>query len=377
MMSPFNLLLLAFAVGSRAATHQMIVGTFSASVLHTLEFDDQAQTLQIIANTTAPAPSSWIALNASHDQSRLYGVGVLNDEGGLLIYSIKSPNEIVYTGFVPAGGDCFGPPDFVVAHPQPPFAVYAAFPTFGSATSGCGAVVSVDENGQLDQAIQNYTYLLGSAVQEMELSSDSKYLYSADDSGNSIERHAVNSTTGEVSQMWNMSVPVDGADPCHIAMHFGGQYMYVVMEGTSQIIQYLLDDIGIPTMDNTTFSLLHFTDDQSQYWADEVALSATNSYLLATSRARDPASNGTISVFTLDVYGKIDKQDFLLSTTTSGGLSNSVAPSPLSDRIVALVDNTINFVEIWELSSDDSTAQPIARVDVPSEGCCANAVWLN
>ncbi len=54
---------LAFGGFAHAATHELIVGTFKTKLLYTLEFDDVATTLSLVANTTTPAPNSWIALS--------------------------------------------------------------------------------------------------------------------------------------------------------------------------------------------------------------------------------------------------------------------------------------------------------------------------
>lgn len=61
-----SLVLLALLNSVRADLHQMIVGTFGTDSLYTLEFDDEALTLEMIANTTTPASSSWIALSVQH-----------------------------------------------------------------------------------------------------------------------------------------------------------------------------------------------------------------------------------------------------------------------------------------------------------------------
>lgn len=53
-----NLLLRA-----NAAIHELIVGTFSTLFLYTVEFDDEAMTLSLVANTSVPYAGNWIAFN--------------------------------------------------------------------------------------------------------------------------------------------------------------------------------------------------------------------------------------------------------------------------------------------------------------------------
>lgn len=57
--------LLSFMGVANAATHELIVGTFGTKVLYTLEFDDTALTLDLVANTSVPVAGSWVALSVS------------------------------------------------------------------------------------------------------------------------------------------------------------------------------------------------------------------------------------------------------------------------------------------------------------------------
>lgn len=262
-----------------------------------------------------------------------------------------------------------------MADPNPPYSVYGAF--FGS-NAGCGTVFSVDETGQLEAAIQNYTYFNSSAVHGTAFSPDSRFLYSADDSGNTLWTHSIDQGTGEVTLVANLTAPSSGAHPRHAAVHPNGKYIYVVLEGSSQIAQYSVDeDTGIPSFHNITYPLLLPGEDAKNYWADEVALSPSSNYLWATNRGRNTNTTGYISAFTLDADGNILEQKFLIPTTSSGGAANSVAPSPFGNKFVALTDSSLGFVEIWELDDDASTAKAVAHLDLNDGGCCANAVWYS
>lgn len=241
-------------------------------------------------------------------------------------------------------------------------------------------MLSVDDDGTLIEAVQNFTYATDSGVHGLAVAPSGQFLYSADDSGNRVWTHRIDNATGEVTLVANLTGPATGSDPRHAAVHPGGKYLYVVLEGTSQIALYALDDTtGLPTAINATYSLLPSgkSDDTANYWADEVALSASNGYLWATNRARSTNNTGYISAFQLDSAGTVKSQLFLVPTTSSGGSANSVAPSSFSDRFVALTDSSVGFVEIWELATNDTTAFVVAHLDLDDGGCCANAVWYS
>lgn len=314
-----------------------------------------------------------------HDKANLYTTaysqGSSSSSPAFASYSLANATEITHDATIAAGGNCTATAIFVVADPNPPHSVYGAF--FGS-NAGCGAVLSVDEQGKLESTLQNFTYFSSSAVHGSAFSPDSKFLYSADDSGNTLWTHSIDQETGEVTLVANLTAPSSSAHPRHATVHPNGKYIYVVLEGSSQIAQYTLDETtGIPSFQNVTYPLLSSGEDAQNYWADEVALSFSNQYLWATNRGRSTNATGYISVFTLDDEGAILEQNFLLPTTSSGGAANSVAPSPFSDRFVALTDSSVGFVEIWELSDDGSSASVVAHLDLNDGGCCANAVWYS
>ncbi|KAF3025041.1 hypothetical protein E8E14_014376 [Neopestalotiopsis sp. 37M] len=370
--------LLSLIAAANAATHELLVGTFGTKSLYTVEFDDEALTLDLVANTSVPAAGSWLAL--SHDKANLYSTAYStsgnSSSPAFVSYSLANATSITHDATIPSGGNCTATAIFVVADPNPPYSVYGAF--FGS-NAGCGTVLSVDETGKLDAAIQNYTYFSTSAVHGTAFSPDSKFLYSADDSGNTLWTHSIDATTGEVTLVANLTAPSSSAHPRHAAVHPNGQYVYVVLEGSSQIAQYSIADpsTGIPSFDNVTYPLLETDEDAANYWADEVALSFSNGYLWATNRGRSANATGYISVFSLDDDGAILSQNFLVPTSSSGGAANSVAPSPFSDRFAALTDSSVGFLEIWELSENGTSAQVVAHLDLNDGGCCANAVWYS
>lgn len=48
-----------------ATKHQLIIGSFSTNFLYTAEYDDVAETLQLIGKTPTDSASSWISLSVS------------------------------------------------------------------------------------------------------------------------------------------------------------------------------------------------------------------------------------------------------------------------------------------------------------------------
>lgn len=66
-LSHHSLAFAGLATLVQAAKHELVVGTFVSKNLYTLSFDDQAFTLDLVANISVPVPSSWIALSVSVD----------------------------------------------------------------------------------------------------------------------------------------------------------------------------------------------------------------------------------------------------------------------------------------------------------------------
>lgn len=70
MLSRISLMgLLPLAVASK---HNLFVGGFGDAFVYSLEFDDEALTLDLVKNISSNSGHSWVAL--SHDKANLYGV---------------------------------------------------------------------------------------------------------------------------------------------------------------------------------------------------------------------------------------------------------------------------------------------------------------
>ncbi|KAI9740616.1 MAG: hypothetical protein M1834_005197 [Cirrosporium novae-zelandiae] len=361
-----------------AKIHHLFVGTFEAASLYALEFDDEALTLKIASNISAYDAHSWIAFD--HNKKNLYGVAGT----AFSSYSVLNGTSLSYDTSLEMGGNCSSDSTtkniFVTASPSSPYTVYGT--PFGGAAY-CGTVMSVSSTGALSTVIQNYTYTSTSGVHGLALSPNSKYLYSADDSGNAIWTHRVNNETGTLTFLSKLSGPTTGADPRHVATHPSGTHLYAILEGTNQLAVYSLSQsTGLPTNTTKTYSLIPLTVSNSSHWSDEVALSASSKYLWATSRARETSGKGYISVFSLSEDGAVEKQLLLEKTSSSGGTANSVAPAGFSDEWAALTDSSTGFVQVWRLGGNATgsgvqAAEPVARVNITEGGCCANVLWYD
>lgn len=390
-----------------ATIHELIVGTFSTKFLYTVEFDDEALTLSLSANTSVPYAGNWIAFNVGrlhfanhstpkpslsriqHDKTNLYttAYGQSNEpqEPKFVSYSITNATSIDHQATIPAGGDCTATSIFIMADQHPPYNVYGTFfssSAKGTINAGCGSVLSVDNTGTLHTVLQNYTYTPNiSGVHGAALSPDSRYLYSADDTGNTLWTHAVDSVTGKVTYLSNLPGPTPGSDPRHVVVHPSGHYLYVILEGSSQLAQYAIDpDTRLPAQDGVLYPLLISAQQQDpvQYWADEVALSASTRYLWASNRGRHTNTTGYVSVFSLDGRGAIVRQNLILPTSSSGGFSNILSPSPYTDEYAVLTDNSTGFVEVWRLRGDADSTAVVAHLDIDDGGgCCSNALWYS
>lgn len=117
-------------------------------------------------------------------------------------------------------------------------------------------MLSVDSTGSLVATIANATYNSAAGVHGLALSYDNEFLYSADDMGDAVWVHSVNSTSGTVEEVQYLAAPT-GVNPRHMVVHPLGNYAYVVFEEANAIGVYSRDtSTGELTYTNTTYSLL-------------------------------------------------------------------------------------------------------------------------
>lgn len=117
-------------------------------------------------------------------------------------------------------------------------------------------------------------------------------------------------------------------------------------------------------------------------------LSPSARYMWATARALNSAETGSISVFLLGDDGSIARRMFRAPTTTADGRINAISPAFWSDEYAAMADYNDEghgYVQIWRMDGSRdtregtgyATALPVAKVDIPDGGCCANTIWYS
>lgn len=190
-----------------------------------------------------------------YDKKNLYGTSFMASSPAFVSYSLGNATDISYSSTLPLGENCTSSKAiFVMASTSPPYAVYGS--PFGGSAS-CGSVMGVGSSGALSKIVQNYTYGATSGVHGMAMNKNNSFLYSADDTGNTLWTHSVDVKTGEVKLVSSVAGPVVGSDPRHVAVHPAGKYLYVVLEGANELAQYSIDDsTGVPSFENGTWPLV-------------------------------------------------------------------------------------------------------------------------
>lgn len=376
--SAYALGLLAPAV--QAATHQIIIGTFSTSFLYTVEFDDETDTLSLLKNSTAANAHQWLSL--SHDKKNLYGSAgssVMQVDSYTLADSTGT--DIIHNGTV-VSGECATMSVHVEALQAEPYGVYAvAYGTGGN----CGGVVGVDAQGVAVESVQNYTYdNAASSLHGVGFHPTGDFLYTADMGARAVWTHRIDRATGEVSFVANASY--DGSVR-HVNAHPSGAHAYGMTEDTSTVVLLAIDNStgAAEVVEGGAYSILP-ANATGTHRGETARLSATGAVLYATTRVNysDVASTeGYVSAFTLDAAtGDIVSQDFIQTTTTGGGsssgASNMVVPALHDDDLFAILDHGVGFIEMWRRSEDGKSASVIAHLDIDDDGgCCSNGVWLS
>ncbi|RYP79579.1 hypothetical protein DL769_002889 [Monosporascus sp. CRB-8-3] len=205
---------------------------------------------------------------------------------GFIGYTLSSSTAIQRSGVIYAGGNCDGFAIYMAADQNPPYKVYGSF--FWR-RAGYGVVMSVDRDWVLDGVVQIYTYVPNhSAVHRAAFSPESRFLCSADTPGNALWTHGIGPDPGAVEFVVRLRASLDDAHPHHVVVHPGGRYLYAVYEGSSGVAQYSIQKgLGFPYFAGMFYPLLRPHRGPEDCWADEVALSASGSYLWTTNLAYD------------------------------------------------------------------------------------------
>lgn len=356
----------------------MFSGVFSGTDIYAIEFDDEANTLTLVDNITSNGDSSkWIAIDER--KQNLY-VGNLAQFDS---YSITSSTGLEYASTVNITGGCSNA-NYILASPSSPYVVFGA-----PYSSGCPVqMMSVDPTGTLTSVIASATYNTNASIHGLALSPDNAFLYSADDPGNAIWVHSINMGSGTITPVQYLPAPTD-ANPRHLIVHPGGGYAYVIFEEGNAVGVYARDEeTGELTFTDVTYPLLPSSfSNSSSYWADEIQFSyspsspATPRYMYAATRSRTSTVPGYVSAFELDITtGAILEQLFLVETTGSGGVANSVTSALFSEEYFAITDSEGAFVEVWKLVVDgagDGAVSAEAVVHLGLGSGPSDVVWVD
>lgn len=249
--------------------------------------------------------------------------------------------------------------------------------------SGCsGVAISVDSSGALVEQIANLTYDTSAGIHGLAISPDSSYVYSADDMGSRVWAHSYDGDAtlnySSVTELQSLT----GAGARHLIVHPNGLWLYVIYESANEIGVYSRNTTtGEVTDTNTTYSLLPdgFTN-SSSYWSSDVSVSNSSSvspkYLLAFARAKTSGANGWVVGFALDEdTGAISERIFVEEASGSGGTTNSVTASTFSEEYFAVTDQGSNYLEVWQIADNASSASAVAHLDLANGP--VNVVWYS
>lgn len=273
--------------------HHLMIGTWTApGRIYTVQFDDEALTLDLVKKTDIPEaePISWMTF--SHDKKAIYGAAMKKWNS----FAVKSPTEIVHQASHPVAGHrkfffllllpcsfCYSllifvalaasadtntRAIFVLAAHQPPYNVYGN-PFYKHA--GYGNVFSVDKEGALEQNVQNYEYAPNTGIHGMVFDPTETYLYSADLQANKIWTHKKDAQTGQLTLLDCLEAPDPGDHPRWVEMHPSGKYLYALMEAGNRLAVYVIDErTHKPVFTHITYPLLpsgmtlHYSHDPLQ-----------------------------------------------------------------------------------------------------------------
>jgi len=225
---------LLLASRTLAWQHHLYTSSFATPHLYALRFDDETNTLTNVANITAASGHPWLSF--SYDKSSVYG-GI---DDGFASYLVENATSLVFSRNITIGADqCPGSKDsagspYVIAEQRTPFHV------FGAPRDTCGAAISVDSEGTLNQVAQSFKYGESSSIKGLALDPENEFLYSADSKANGIWTHQINDE-GKVKQVAFTPSPIPNSEPRKLVVHPNGRYLYVILSKTSSVLLYAIN----------------------------------------------------------------------------------------------------------------------------------------
>jgi len=190
-------------------------------------------------------------MDLQHKKQNVYGASINQTRFGS--YSVLDHSSLRLDKSVQASAECQKTSAFVL--PTPHGDVFsAAWP----GPNSCGLTMSTLANGTLDKVTSAWQYANESGVHGLASNSDYTLLYSADLNGNSIWTHSISRDSTQAPRLLNR-YRVVGADrhPRHLVAHPSGKYLHVLMEGSNQLAEFLLDERnGLPIKETAMHSLI-------------------------------------------------------------------------------------------------------------------------
>jgi carboxy-cis,cis-muconate cyclase len=393
--------------------HRLMIGTWTPpGAIFTVEFDDEALTLKLVQRTEIPhdEPISWMTFD--HARKTIYGASMKKWAS----YSVEpaepgTPPVIKQTASHPMTHDRTSFSSalsalkitsntlpltaqaslattntraiFLLAAQKPPYCVYGN-PFYDHA--GSGSVYSVNETGALASNIQNFELLPHSGIHGSVFDPAEEYLYSADLRANKIWTHRKSPSSGKLELVEAegsagscLDAPDPGDHPRWVEISASGKYLFVLMEHSNRLAQYVIDErTHLPVFTGHTYPLLPpglAEKTGKKYRSDVVFRSSSGRHLFASARSNHDDVTGYISAFRLSDVGDIESQLFIMPTPTSGGHSNAVAPCPWSDEWLALTDDQEGFVEVYRWHGEHLGR--VAHLDLKEPGAAMNAIWYD
>lgn len=240
----------------------------------------------------------------------------------------------------------------------------------------------VDSSGALVAQIANVDYDADAGVHGLALSPDGKFVYSADDMGSKVWVHSYDGDTALNYSSVAAVQDIDGSGARHLVVHPNGKWLYLIHESANEIGVYSRNSTtGEVTDLGETHSLLpDGFSNSSSYWSSDVTVSSSNStspkYLLGFARGRSSGTNGYVNGFALgEETGAITGRAFVEEANGYGGTTNAVTASTFSEKYFTVTDEGENFVEVWQIAENGTSASAVAHLDLESGP--VNVVWYS
>jgi carboxy-cis,cis-muconate cyclase len=218
--------------------HNMFVSSFRTRHLFALSYDNETGTLDNERTMMGSSGHTWMTFNA--DKTILFA----SQRDGWTSYKVLSPTSLAQTASVTLMGTCKGQrirhgQTVLYASKAPPYAVY------GAGRSPCGIVMNLGPDGSLGGITQNLAYeppltsssANSSRVEGFAMSSDGRWLFSADSRGEGIWIHAVDAK-GALSTVRFVPIRVEDVRPRRLVMHPSGQFLYVLNRRPSELFTF-------------------------------------------------------------------------------------------------------------------------------------------